>query len=106
MTFSTATTRPQWHLRGSIFVLVAFASTTSGSGQTSTPPRHRIPTSTRPPAPARFLFALDLDGKPHNIGDGDGYKAMAVVFLATDCPVSREYVPTLIAWRRRWPISR
>ncbi len=46
-------------------------------------------------SPARFLFALDLDGLPHNIGDGDGYRAVAVVFLATDCPVSREYVPTL-----------
>jgi thiol-disulfide isomerase/thioredoxin len=45
--------------------------------------------------PARFLFALDLEGRAHNIGDGDGYRAVALVFLGTECPLSREYVPTL-----------
>jgi len=45
--------------------------------------------------PARFLFALDLAGKIHNIGDGDGYRAVALVFLSKDCPISREYVPAL-----------
>jgi thiol-disulfide isomerase/thioredoxin len=55
----------------------------------------KVEAGAAPVSPARFLFALDLDGKTHNIGDGDGYRAVAVVFLATDCPVSREYVPTL-----------
>lgn len=45
--------------------------------------------------PARFLSALDLDGQAHRIGNGEGYKALALVFMTTECPISREYVPEL-----------
>ncbi len=45
--------------------------------------------------PARFLTALDLEGTPHHIGSGEGYKALALVFMTTECPISREYVPEL-----------
>jgi len=45
--------------------------------------------------PARFLAALDLEGKAHRIGSGEGYKAAAIVFLSHECPISREYVPEL-----------
>lgn len=46
-------------------------------------------------APARFLSALDLEGHPHHLGNGDGYRAVALVFLTTECPVARQYVPEL-----------
>jgi len=42
----------------------------------------------------RFYAAIDLDGQIQRL-DGDGYKAAAVVFLGTECPVAREYVPEL-----------
>ncbi len=45
--------------------------------------------------PARFLAALDLDGHTHRIGSGEGYKALALVFISTECPIAREYVPEL-----------
>lgn len=45
--------------------------------------------------PVRFLSALDLDGDAHRIGNGEGYQAMALVFMTTECPISREYVPEL-----------
>jgi hypothetical protein len=45
--------------------------------------------------PARFLAALDLDGQVHRIGNGEGYQAVALVFLGTECPIAREYVPEL-----------
>lgn len=48
-----------------------------------------------PIPPARFLVALDLEGKTHRIGNGEGYKAAAVVFMSHECPISREYVPEL-----------
>ena len=48
-----------------------------------------------PAPPARFLFALDLQGRAHNIGDGDGYRAGGARIPGTECPISREYVPTL-----------
>jgi mono/diheme cytochrome c family protein len=44
---------------------------------------------------ARFLSALDLDGKVHRVGNGEGYKAVALVFLMSECPIAREYVPEL-----------
>ncbi len=43
----------------------------------------------------RFLWGLDLKGRTHRIGNGEGYKAVALVFLSSECPISREYVPEL-----------
>jgi thiol-disulfide isomerase/thioredoxin len=43
----------------------------------------------------RYLTALDLDGRIHRVGDGEGYRALALVFLSNECPVSREYIPEL-----------
>ena len=45
--------------------------------------------------PTRFLSALDLDGRSHHIGDGEGCRAVVLVFMTTECPISREYVPEL-----------
>ncbi|MBI2827542.1 MAG: redoxin domain-containing protein [Planctomycetia bacterium] len=44
---------------------------------------------------ARFLSALDLAGRAHRIGNGEGYRAVALVFITTECPIAREYVPEL-----------
>ncbi len=46
-------------------------------------------------AAVRFLSALDLEGRAHRIGNGEDYRAVALVFLANECPVAREYVPEL-----------
>jgi AhpC/TSA family len=43
----------------------------------------------------RFLSALDLEGRAHRIGNGEGYEAVALVFMMTECPISREFVPEL-----------
>lgn len=43
----------------------------------------------------RFLSAMDLDGQTYRIGNGEGYRAVALVFMTTECPISREYVPEL-----------
>jgi len=43
----------------------------------------------------RFVTALDLEGRVHRVGDGEGYRALALVFLSNECPISREYVPEL-----------
>jgi thiol-disulfide isomerase/thioredoxin len=45
--------------------------------------------------PARFLAALDLHGTTHRIGNGEGYRAVALVFMSHECPISRQYVPEL-----------
>lgn len=44
---------------------------------------------------ARFLCALDTTGQAHFVGNGEGYRAAVLVFMTTECPMSREYVPTL-----------
>jgi len=41
------------------------------------------------------LCALDTTGQPHFVGNGEGYRAAVLVFMTTECPISREYVPTL-----------
>lgn len=48
-----------------------------------------------PIPPARFLAALDLEGKTHRIGNGEGYQALALVFVSHECPISRQYIPEL-----------
>jgi hypothetical protein len=45
--------------------------------------------------PARFLSALDLEGRAHRPGDGEDCQAVVLVFMTTECPISREYVPEL-----------
>ncbi len=47
------------------------------------------------PDQLRFLAPLDLEGQVHRIGSGEGYQAVALVFMTTECPISREYVPEL-----------
>ncbi len=43
----------------------------------------------------RFLSSMDLKGHPHRVGNGEGYNAVVLVFMSTECPISREYVPEL-----------
>lgn len=45
--------------------------------------------------PTRFLSALDLEGRTRLLGSGERYPALALVFITTECPVAREYVPEL-----------
>ncbi|MBX7168662.1 MAG: redoxin domain-containing protein [Pirellulales bacterium] len=45
--------------------------------------------------PARFLSALDLEGRAHRLA-GDPHRAATVlVFMTTECPIAPEYVPEL-----------
>lgn len=43
----------------------------------------------------RFLSALDLDGRAHRVGSGEEAAVVALVFLTTECPIAREYIPEL-----------
>ncbi len=44
---------------------------------------------------ARFLTALDLEGNVHRIGCGEGEKGVGLVFISTECPIARGFIPTL-----------
>ena len=45
--------------------------------------------------PARFLSALDLDGRAHHLAEGEAAHVTALVFITTECPVAREFIPEL-----------
>ncbi len=45
--------------------------------------------------PARFLTAVDMQGQPIRLCAEPEIKATAVVFLTTECPICRQYVPEL-----------
>jgi len=42
-----------------------------------------------------FTPQLDTAGKVYRLGEKSGTKAIAIVFLGPDCPISQRYVPTL-----------
>lgn len=44
---------------------------------------------------AEPLSALDLTGHPHTLGQGPQTRAVAVVFLGSQCPVAQKYIPQL-----------
>jgi hypothetical protein len=43
----------------------------------------------------RVRTATDVQGKPHSLGAAAGTKAVVLVFLGPECPVSQRYVPEL-----------
>lgn len=43
----------------------------------------------------RFLTALDLNSQIHRLTAEPDVKATALVFLTTECPISRQYIPQL-----------
>jgi mono/diheme cytochrome c family protein len=45
--------------------------------------------------PLSTLRAVDLAGKAHQPAEADGTRAVAFVFLSTECPISNQYVPEL-----------
>lgn len=45
--------------------------------------------------PARFLTALDLEGRVHHIGKEENLKGVALVFISTECPIARGFIPEL-----------
>lgn len=45
--------------------------------------------------PRGSLRAFDLEGTHHTLGDADSTKAVVVVFLATECPISNRCIPVL-----------
>ncbi len=45
--------------------------------------------------PVRFLTALDLEGRVHRIGSEEGLKGVALVFISTECPIARGFIPEL-----------
>jgi hypothetical protein len=71
-----------------IALLAAFLLTGASQGPAAAGEEGAVP-------PARFLTALDLDGQIHRIGSGEGFNAIGLVFLSTECPVARGYVPEL-----------
>ena len=58
-------------------------------------PKQPTETAGTPIPPARYLAAIDLAGEVRHVGNGEGYRAAVFVFMTAECPVSREYVPTL-----------
>jgi peroxiredoxin/mono/diheme cytochrome c family protein len=46
-------------------------------------------------ATVRFLTAMDLQGKSHRLSADPEVKATALVFLTSECPISRQYIPEL-----------
>lgn len=47
------------------------------------------------PSQVRFLTAVDLKGKPHRLCAEPETKATALVFLTSECPIARQYIPEL-----------
>ncbi|MGD9647281.1 MAG: alkyl hydroperoxide reductase [Pirellulales bacterium] len=45
--------------------------------------------------PVRGLAALDLKGAIHRLGESDGNKPLALVFLSPECPIANQYLPEL-----------
>lgn len=45
--------------------------------------------------PLSSLKSIDLNGVTHKIGQSDGSKGVALVFISPECPVSNQYVPEL-----------
>lgn len=41
------------------------------------------------------MACLDLQGEIHRLGDADGARAVALVFLSPECPIARGYLPEL-----------
>ncbi len=74
-----------------IGLLVVAAATPAASANDSRAPKANDDRA----AEIRFLSALDLDGGAHRIGNGEGYDAVALVFMTSECPISRQYVPEL-----------
>ncbi|MBX3422577.1 MAG: redoxin domain-containing protein [Pirellulaceae bacterium] len=46
-------------------------------------------------APARFLTAVDTQGQIHRLCAEPNTKCTALVFLTSECPISRQYIPEL-----------
>lgn len=74
----------RWRLPISVFALLATV------GWTDDPPQRF--SSTRSAAP---LVGDDVDGVTHRFGQSPGCKAVAVVFVKTDCPISNGAMPQL-----------
>ncbi len=66
-----------------VMILLAFACPSSGEEKTSS--------SSLPP----HLAALDLDGELRHVTHRDDNKTVVVVFMMTECPLCRQYVPEL-----------
>lgn len=43
----------------------------------------------------RFLTAVDLSGKVHRLAAEPERKSTALVFMTSECPISRQYIPSL-----------
>jgi hypothetical protein len=39
--------------------------------------------------------SMDVDGRTHQLGQQPGLKAVVLVFLGPECPISQRYVPEL-----------
>lgn len=44
---------------------------------------------------ARFLATVDLEGNPRHIGQEEHSHGAALVFLTTECPIARQFIPEL-----------
>ena len=50
---------------------------------------------TTPTIDVSDLRVLDVSGRIHALGESDGIDAIAMVFISTECPISRKYIPEL-----------
>jgi mono/diheme cytochrome c family protein/thiol-disulfide isomerase/thioredoxin len=82
MRFPPATPPRGFGIRLATLALVLWAGSSSPGGDNPAPP-------------ARFLSALDLQGRAHHLTGGEADRAVALVFITTECPIAREYVPEL-----------
>jgi hypothetical protein len=63
----------------------------------ATVPAAAAETGGKPPSVLAIdqLKALDVTGKVHRLGQSIGCRAVALVFLSTECPIANSYVPEL-----------
>lgn len=59
--------------------------------------------SSKPASPVITFSLLDLKGATHPLGQNDGRRVPAYVFLSTHCPISNGYIQTLNALHSRFP---
>lgn len=78
MFFSLRTPRIFWLVLGIAGLFAPFATDRSFAADA-------------PVSDLRGLAVLDLHGKIHRLGESDGHKATALIFLSAECPVSSQY---------------
>lgn len=61
-----------------------------------------VPADEAPAPQALGLRLLDVTGQAHQLGDREGTRAVALVFLSPECPISNQYLPELNRLAAAW----